>query len=237
MAVVSAAAFIFARGGSKGLPGKNIRELCGKPLIAWSIDQAREAKGIDRVIVSTDSEEIASVAKRFGAEVPFIRPAELAGDASPEWMAWRHALQHLLQSEGRMPEIMVSVPCTAPLRVAGDIDRCLNEYRSHQCDAVITVTEANRSPYFNMVVRDAIGVCKIVNQNDATVFRRQDAPVVYDITTVAYVLKSSFVMRHEGLFSGVVRSVVVPKERATDIDDQIDFMIAEMLMRERLGLS
>lgn len=234
---MSAAAFIFARGGSKGLPRKNIRELCGKPLIAWSIDQAREAKGVDRVIVSTDSEEIASVAKYFGAEVPFIRPAELARDASPEWLAWRHALQHLLQSEGHMPEIMVSVPCTAPLRIAGDIDRCLQEYSLHACDAVITVTEANRSPYFNMVVRDASGVCKIVNQTGATVFRRQDVPAVYDMTTVAYVLKSAFVMSHEGLFDGVVRSVIVPKERAIDIDDQMDFMIAEMLMCERLGLS
>ena len=119
-------AFIFARGGSKGLPGKNIRPLGGKPLIAWSIEHALAVKRIERVIVSTDSEEIAAVARDYGAEVPFIRPAELAQDDSPEWLSWRHALNYLGETTGALPEVMVSVPTTAPLRLAIDIENCLD---------------------------------------------------------------------------------------------------------------
>jgi len=122
-------AFVFARGGSKGLPGKNLRLLAGRPLLAWSIGHAREVGRIRRVIVSTDSEEIAAVARAHGAEVPFMRPAVLAGDRSPEWHAWRHALEFLREDEGELPEAMVSVPTTAPLRHSSDIERCLDEYR------------------------------------------------------------------------------------------------------------
>ena len=123
---MSIVGFIFARGGSKGLPGKNIRPFCGKPLIAWSIDHARAVSRIDRVIVSTDSHEIAEVALAAGAEVPFIRPAELAQDNSSEWLAWRHALNFVRQTDGALPEVMVSIPTTAPLRVPDDIKRCVD---------------------------------------------------------------------------------------------------------------
>ena len=102
---MKAVAVIFARGGSKGLPGKNIRPLAGKPLIAWAIEHALAVKRIDRVIVSTDSEEIAAVAREYGAEVPFLRPAELARDDSPEWLAWRHALNYFLNVDGVLPEV------------------------------------------------------------------------------------------------------------------------------------
>lgn len=121
-------AFIFARGGSKGLPGKNIRPLGGKPLIAWSIDQALAVKRIARVIVSTDSREIADVARKYGAEVPFIRPEQLARDDSPEWLSWRHALNYLMDTDGALPEAMVSIPTTAPLRLPIDIENCLDVY-------------------------------------------------------------------------------------------------------------
>ena len=106
-------AFIFAYGGSKGLPGKNIRPLGGKPLIAWSIEHTLAVKRIERVIVSTDSEEIAAVAREYGVEVPFIRPAELARDDSPGWLAWRYALTFLMETSGSLPDDMVSVPATA----------------------------------------------------------------------------------------------------------------------------
>ena len=120
-------ALICARGGSKGLPGKNIRPLAGKPLIAWAIEQARAVKRIGRVIVSTDSEEIAAVARQAGAEVPFLRPAELAQDKSPEWLVWRHALDYLKVNEGSYPDALIVVPATAPLRAVADLERCLDE--------------------------------------------------------------------------------------------------------------
>jgi N-acylneuraminate cytidylyltransferase len=184
---MSVVAFIFARGGSKGLPGKNIRLLNGKPLIAWSIEHALNVKRIDRVIVSTDSEEIAKVAKQYGAEVPFIRPAELATDDSPEWLAWRHALNYLIETKGNLPDVMVSVPSTAPLRQLVDIENCLDEYEKGCADVVITVTAAHRNPYFNMVKVNQDGSVGLVNPPESTIARRQDAPLVYDMTTVCYV--------------------------------------------------
>ena len=222
-------AFIFARGGSKGLPGKNIRPLAGKPLIAWSIEHAQAVERIERVIVSTDSQEIADVALQYGAEVPFMRPEELSSDASPEWLAWRHALNFLLEKEGAFPDVMVSIPCTAPLRLPLDIENCLDEYELGEVDVVITVTDAHRSPYFNMVKENTDGTVCLVIPPQTAVTRRQDSPQVYDMATVAYVVRPDFVMTHESTFEGRVRAVRVPIERAIDIDTPIDFKIAESL--------
>jgi CMP-N-acetylneuraminic acid synthetase len=230
---MKAIAFIFARGGSKGLPGKNIRHLDGKPLIAWSIEHALAIKRIDRVIVSTDSEEIAQVARDYGAEVPFIRPAEFSRDDSPEWLAWRHALNFLRETKGSLPEVMVSVPTTAPLRLPIDIENCLDEYEKGNTDMVITVTEAHRSPYFNMVKANADGTVSLVIPPQSAIARRQDAPVVYDMTTVCYVVNPEFVMAHSATFEGRVRAVQVPTERSLDIDTLLDFQIAEGLFKFR----
>lgn len=226
-------AFIFARGGSKGLPGKNIRLLAGKPLIAWAIEQALAVNQIERVIVSTDSEEIAAIARHYGAEVPFIRPAELARDDSPEWMAWRHALTYILETTGQLPEAMVSIPTTAPLRLPMDVENCLNEYEKGEADVVVTVCEAHRSPYFNMVKTNADGTVGLVIPPSSFVTRRQDAPLVYDIATVCYVANPEFVMAHNSVFEGRVKSVLVPPERAIDIDTLLDFQIAESLLIKR----
>jgi N-acylneuraminate cytidylyltransferase len=224
-----AIAFIFARGGSKGLPGKNIRSLGGKPLIAWSIQHALAVRRIDRVIVSTDSEEIAAVARNFGAEVPFLRPTELAGDNSPEWLAWRHGLNYIREITGQLPEMMVSVPATAPLRIVLDIENCLDEYEKGGADVVITVTDSYRSPYFNMVKTNPDGTVGLVIPSHSIVTRRQDAPTVFDMATVCYVANSDFVMTHNATFEGRVKAVYVPAERAIDIDSLLDFQIAESL--------
>lgn len=230
---MKAVAFIFARGGSKGLPGKNLRSLCGKPMIAWAIGHAKAVKRIQRVIVSTDSEEIAAVARHYGAETPFMRPSDLALDDSPEWLAWRHALNYL-RSEGGLPDAMVSVPVTAPLREPEDIERCLDDFALGGTDIVVTVSEAHRSPYFNMVKLNADGTVGLVIPASQRVSRRQDAPAVYDMATVAYVASPQFVLTRNALFEGRVRAVIVPVERAIDIDTLLDFQIAECLMK---GLS
>lgn len=222
-------AFIFARGGSKGLPGKNILPLHGKPLIGWSIDQAKQVDRIERIIVSTDSLEIAEVARQFGAEVPFIRPAELAQDRTPEWHAWRHALNYLNESEGTLPSVMISIPTTSPLRLPCDLENCINEYQKGGVDAVITIREAQRSPYFNMVIKQRDGTASLVISPEVMIARRQDAPIVYDMTTVAYVLNPKFVLEKESLFQGRVRAVEIPVERSLDIDNLIDFRLAEVL--------
>jgi CMP-N-acetylneuraminic acid synthetase len=230
---MTAIAFIFARGGSKGLPGKNIRPLGGKPLIAWSIEHARAVKRIERVIVSTDSEEIAAVARDFGADVPFLRPAELARDESPEWLAWRHALAFLQNTEGALPDAMLSVPTTAPLRLPIDLENCLDEFAKRDADMVITVSDAHRNPWFNMVKENQDGSVGLVMAPASGITRRQDAPAVFDMATVAYVARPQFVMQQMGTFSGRVRAVKVPVERAIDIDTLFDFELAEFLISRR----
>ena len=226
-------AFIFARGGSKGLPGKNVRPFSGKPLIAWAIHHARAVKRIDRLIVSTDSDEIAAVAREYGAETPFMRPAELAQDRSPEWLAWQHALGFIRDTAGCLPKAMLSIPTTSPLRDPCDIENCLDEFEKGESDIVITVTEARRSPYFNMVKPNADGTMSLVIPPAKTLDRRQDTPSVYDVATVAYVCDPKFVMTHSSIFEGRVRSVLVPDERAIDIDTLLDFQLAECMLKVR----
>jgi len=230
---MNAVGFIFARGGSKGLPGKNIRPLDGKPLIAWAIAQAKAVARLRRVIISTDSEVIAALSREYGGEVPFLRPAELARDDSPEWLAWRHALTYLKDTEGSLPDAMVSIPPTAPLRLPLDIENCLDAFAQGGADMVITVTEAHRNPYFNMVKDNGDGTVGLVIPPTAAVSRRQDAPMVYDMATVAYVANPAFVFSHQSTFAGRVRAVQVPVERAIDIDTLLDFEMAEILMNKR----
>jgi CMP-N-acetylneuraminic acid synthetase len=227
---VEVVALICARGGSKGLPGKNIRPLAGRPLIAWAITQARAVPRIGRIIVSTDSEQIAAVAREAGAEVPFLRPEELARDDSPEWLVWRHALSYLKESSGAYPDALIAVPATAPLRSPADLENCLEEFAKGGADIVFTVTDAHRSPYFSMVKRNSDGTIGLVIPPEGPVFRRQDAPVVYDITPVAYVARPEYVMTRTGLFEGRARVVHIPPERAVDIDTLLDFKIAECLL-------
>ncbi|BCL60664.1 acylneuraminate cytidylyltransferase [Desulfomarina profundi] len=224
-------ALICARGGSKGVPGKNIRKLAGIPLIGHAILKAMEVENISEVFVSTDSDEIAEVARKYGAIVPFRRPEYLAEDDSPEWKVWQHAVRYLQDNYGKPFFGMVVIPATAPLRSAEDIRRCVETFEENDCDCVITVTEAHRSPYFNMVLTTEDGYSHLVIEREEHVFRRQDVPVVYDMTTVAYVVHPEFVLSAENIFSGKVKHVVIPVERALDIDTELDFKIAEFLLK------
>ncbi len=214
------------------MPGKNIRPFAGKPLIAWAIEQAKAVRRIHRVIVSTDAQDIADVAMEYGADVPFLRPAHLATDSSPEWLAWRHALAFVQETEGILPDAMVSVPVTAPLRQPTDIDNCLDAFSTGLADIVITVTEARRNPYFNMVKANPDGTVGLVIPPDKGVSRRQDAPIVYDMATVAYVANPTFILTQNSMFEGRVKAVEVPIERAIDIDTLFDFQVAEFLFQQ-----
>jgi N-acylneuraminate cytidylyltransferase len=222
-------AFVFARGGSKGLPGKNIKLLGGKPLIAHSIELARSLDEVKTVIVSTDDPAIAEAALAAGAEVPFMRPAELAQDNSPEWLAWRHAISWYREQRGPL-DIFLSLPPTSPLRAAEDVRACLDALATDAAaDIAITVADAERSPYFNMVRLDEAGVAELVIQVAGGFARRQDVPRVYDVTTVAYAARPDYVLGASGLFAGKVKAVRVPRERALDIDTPHDFAIAQAL--------
>lgn len=227
--------FIFARGGSKGVPGKNIKPLAGKPLIAYSIETARACSGLEAIIVSTDDPEIAATARAYGAEVPFMRPPELATDTASEWLAWRHAIEWVQAQRGAF-DVFVSLPATSPFRDVADVEACIDTLRDDPAtDIVITVREADRSPYFNMVRLDDAGYARVVLEPPTSVVRRQDVPSVYDVTTVAYATRPAYVLGASRLFEGKVRTVLVPAERALDIDTPHDFMIAECIARARAG--
>jgi N-acylneuraminate cytidylyltransferase len=223
-------ALICARGGSKGIPNKNIKPLAGEPLIVRSINQIKELKEIEKVIVSTDSKKIASIAINAGAEVPFMRPKSLAKDNSPEWLVWRHALETINKIDGNYPDILIVVPVTAPLRAVKDLKNCLKEYQKGDADIVITATDSNRSPYFNMIKVDEEGLASLVIPQVKTIIRRQESPEVYDMTTVAYVTTPKFILEKDGIFSGKVGHVHIPIERAIDIDNPFDLRIAELLL-------
>lgn len=221
-------AFIFARGGSKGLPGKNIKPLAGKPLIKYSIETAKKCPSIDEVFVSTDDTAIADIAREAGAII-IERPADLASDTSPEWLSWRHGIEWVENHYGKF-QYFVSLPATSPLRNVSDVESAIAKLESSSADICISVTPASRSPYFNMVKVLEDENCELVIKPEGAVSRRQDAPDVFDITTVVYIATPMFIQNNDSLFSGTVTSVVVPKERAVDIDDIYDFLLAEAIV-------
>lgn len=224
---------IFARGGSKGLANKNIMDFGGKPLIAHAIEHALSVKQISRVVVSTDSNEIASIAREYGADVPFMRPNHLATDDSPEWLSWRHLINFIRTDEGCLPTALVSVPATAPLRLTCDIEKCINVFLEKKPDMVITITDAHRHPSFNMVKLKSDESYDLVSPSNPKIFRRQDASKVYDMTTVCFVACPSFVLNNESTFDGNVHAVKVPQIRSIDIDTRIDFEFAEYLFSRK----
>ncbi len=221
-------AFIFARGGSKGLPGKNIRPLAGKPLIHYSIETAKKCPSIDEVFVSTDDTAIAEIARQAGAII-IERPADLASDTSPEWLSWQHGIKWV-ESHYGIFQYFVSLPATSPLRNVSDVEGAITKLESSLADICISVTPASRSPYFNMVKILDNETCELVIKPEGAITRRQDAPDVFDITTVVYIATPKFIQNNNSLFSGTVTSVVVPKERAIDIDDIYDFLLAEAIV-------
>ena len=217
------------------MPKKNIRPLAGKPLIAYAIETALQAPSLGSVIVSTDDEEIAEVARNFGARVPFLRPRDLASDTAPEWQAWQHALEWVESQDGPI-DAMVSIPTTSPFRDVEDVESCISMLQgTPTADAVITVKKGERNPYFNMVTVDRENVAALAIPSPSEVARRQDAPEVLDITTVAYAVRPHYVRNSEGLFDGKVVAVEVPQERALDIDTPYDFWLAELIAASSVG--
>tara|TARA_Y100001970_G_C14207071_1_gene844713 strand:- start:1165 stop:1884 length:720 start_codon:yes stop_codon:yes gene_type:complete len=225
----SIAAFIFARGGSKGVLGKNIRKICEKPLISFSIEIALENKYIDEVYVSTDDNDIAEVALKYGANVPFTRPSELSDDDSNEWLAWQHAISFLKESN-QMPDIMVSLPATSPLRSQDDINSAIERIMEGDLDAVIGITPSQKHPMFNMVKKKDLNLLELYLDDFPEIHRRQDAPPSYDITTVVYAVKSEFILENTQLFDGKVGAIQIPQERALDIDTEFDLKVASLII-------
>ncbi len=227
---------IGARGGSKGVTNKNIRPLLGKPLIAWSIEQALACPEIKRVVVSTDSNEIAAIALKYGAEVPFMRPAELASDTAGKWEVWQHALTACDNYYKNEPiDIFVDLDCTSPLRDVTDISQAIAQFQNSNVDAVFSVCEARKNPYFNMVEMENDRLC-ISKKLPKAIVRRQDAPRVYEHVASIYVLNPNYLRTGTGLLSGRTHGYDIGSYKSLDLDTEFDFELISYLMKKRQAI-
>jgi len=224
-------ATICARGGSQGISGKNLRSLGGRPLIGHTIECAKAAREVDRIVISTDSDEIAQVAEACGVEVPFRRPERLASHEAPKLAAIRHAAEWVESETGRAFDLVLDLDVTTPLRAPGDIDRCVVALREGGYDAVITVYGAERNPYFNMVELED-GRARPVKRPEQPLYRRQDAPQVFSVSPAVFGFRREFLARTDYIYDGRVGVVELPPERAVDIDRDIDLRFAELLLAD-----
>ncbi|WP_374428099.1 acylneuraminate cytidylyltransferase family protein [Tabrizicola sp.] len=224
---------IGARKGSKGVPGKNFRPLCGKPLIDWSLDQLFANPRIGAVVVSTDDEEIYDHAVRRGALKIGLRPAELATDTAPKWGVWQHALAASEALTGPVSAFL-DLDCTSPLRLPEDIEGALKLYEIEHPDMVMSVCEARKNPYFNLVEPDASGALHVSKPLPGGVWARQDAPTVYEHVGMVYVVNPDYLRRARTIYEGRVIPYVLPAERCHDIDTPYDFRLVEFLLSEQL---
>lgn len=223
-------AIIPARGGSKGIVGKNIKELNGKPLIAYTIEEAKKSEYINRIVVSTDNEEIANISKKYGAEVPFLRPLELAQDDTPTIECVIHMLNVLKENEDYIPDYVCLLQCTSPLRTFNDIDGTIEKLLSTGLDSAASVCEAEVNPYWTNIFNGERLEYFLKDGKEIT--RRQDLPNVYRLNGAVYVAKCD-VLKNEMTFeTEYTTGYVMDKNSSIDIDDIIDFKFAELLMKE-----
>jgi len=222
---------ICARGNSQGLPGKNIRPLIGKPLINYTIEQALSCKEIDKVYVSTDSEEIAKIAEKAGAIVPFIRSNLLAESTTPKIPVIQNLVEWVAKNDGPVSTI-VDLDPTSPLREIEDIQTCI-KLLDKTTDVVLTVYESDKNPYFNMVEADSRGQIQLAKR-EHNVTCRQNAPKVYSMNASIYVWH--YHTLEKGLWDGQIKIHVMPRIRSVDIDCLLDFKIVELLMKEKLDV-
>jgi CMP-N,N'-diacetyllegionaminic acid synthase len=224
---------ICCRGGSKGVPGKNLRLLNGIPLIGHTINQAKLSSLINHLIVSTDSVEIAEVAKEYGASVPFMRPENLASDTASKWPVFIHALEQVEAETGEKVEYLVDMDVTVPLKTTLDIDNAIQLAMSRpDVDVVITGYEPERNPYFNMMEINDAGYAQIVKKSEKPIVRRQDAPVVYSLSPAAYVIKRSALYEFEHWSKANCLISPMPRDRAIDIDSELDFKLIEFILQQ-----
>jgi len=220
-----------ARGGSKGLPRKNIKLLNGKPLISYTIQAAKKSKFVDRVIVSTDDLEIAQISKDCGAEVPFIRPDELSGDNSSTVEALKHAVVWLKENEGYKPDLICVLQCTSPLRSSKDIDGTIQKLFETDKDAAVSVCEVEVNPYWtNIFDGDKLEYFIPEGKN---IVRRQELPKIYRLNGAVYLIKTEVFLEKGTLEPDNITGYIMNNSDSVDIDDEIDFCLAEALLHNR----
>jgi CMP-N-acetylneuraminic acid synthetase len=225
---------IAARGGSKGVKDKNIRLLNGIPLIAYTIIQALKWNKTTKLVVSTDSTKIAKIAKKYGADVPFLRPKELAGDNIPKIRVLRHTFISSEEIYRMKFNILVDLDVTAPIRRIEDLDNCFEIFLKESPKTLFSVVRSRKNPYFNMIEKGKDGYAQLVKFMDHPIVRRQDAPMVYSMNASIYFYSREFMLdtSYESPITDRSSFYVMPEESRVDIDDEIDFKFVETLIKE-----
>ena len=227
---------VAARGGSKGVKNKNIKDLCGKPLIAHTLTQAKQWGKATRLICSTDSQAIADVASQYGADIPFVRPGEMATDTAGKMDVLRHALKECEAIYGERYDIVIDLDVTAPVRRAEDIEGAFETFCRQHPDAVVSVVPARKSPYFNMLEEMPDGSIRLSKMPDRPILRRQDAPKVYDMNASIYVYDRNYILNQATRTGIQGRTLiwVMDELSAFDIDTEKDFIFVEYLVSKGL---
>lgn len=224
-------AIIPARGGSKGVPKKNIKKLNGVPLIAHTLQEAEKSKYLGRIVVSTDDEEIADVARNFHGEVPCLRPAELSTDTATTVDCILHMVNYLKETEGYMPDYICLLQCTSPLRTCEDMDGAIEKLLTSEFDGIISVCEAEANPYWtNVFEKDKL---KYFIEEGKNITRRQDLPEIYRYNGAIYMIKTDVFIKEKAFETDNITGYVMSNDNSVDIDTLTDFKIAEILMKER----
>lgn len=226
-------ALVPARGGSKGVKRKNLRHLGGKPLLNWTLEVALNCSTIDRVLLSTDDIEIAEAGLSAGADVPFLRPDELAGDHTPDFAVFEHAMEWLERNESSNPDIVVWLRPTSPLRVSEDIEKAVQILQVNKCHAVRSVCLVEHHPYW-MKELDNGKLSALISGMDENHFpQRQTLPPVYRLNGAVDVISRRAAFQHKALFAGDICGYQMPADRSVDLDTEMDFEIAEFLLRKK----
>jgi CMP-N,N'-diacetyllegionaminic acid synthase len=227
---------IAARKGSKGVRDKNIRILGDKPLIVHTIDQVLAWGGYEKFIVSTDSEDIAGIASKYGAEVPFMRPSELATDDCGKIDVLRHALLESEKVYNAEFDALLDLDVTSPLRTVEDISRIVEIFRLERPDCVFSVVEARKNPYFNMVELREDGTAVLSKQLSRETLRRQDSPEVYEMNASMYIYDRGFILDANNRMPYSKKALVYKMDEISrvDIDSELDFKYIEFLIKEGL---
>lgn len=223
---------IGARGGSKGVKRKNIRLLNGKPLIAYTIETALDSKCFDHVVVSTEDKEIASVARKFGAEIPFMRPKILATDSSGMNDVLIHSILKL-RSIGYSFDILVSRDCTVPFIGKKEIKGAINLFKKNKCNGVFAVYRQHLNPYFNMMEIDSHGFLKQSKKLKHEILRRQDAPIVYQLNGL-FALRPDALLKYRTHKMPKILPYEILPEKGLMIDTELEFILAETIMKKKL---
>ncbi|MDI3473276.1 MAG: CMP-N,N-diacetyllegionaminic acid synthase [Thermotogaceae bacterium] len=222
-------ALIPARGGSKGLKDKNIRLLNNKPLLAYTIEAAKESGIFDRIIVSTDSEKIAAVALKYGAEVPFMRPKELATDTASSMDVLIHTIK-LLQESGDIYDYVVLLQPTSPLRTSQDIVEAANLLIKKNANSVVSVCRVEHSPLWSNTLPEDLSLKDFIRPEIKNL-RRQDLPIFYRLNGAIYIAKVSYILETKDFFGQGSYAYIMPVNRSVDIDTEFDLALAEVLLQ------